>query len=153
MIEIRRLQPTDRSDWEALFRAYMRFYGRDEAQSLYDRAWREFSSDVRMHARVAWLDGSLVGIVHFLMHANTSSADVCYLQDLFTVEHARGRGVGRALIGAVADVARAQGCARVYWMTQETNTVARRLYDTLGEYRGFIRYQIDLTARNPAAMG
>ena len=29
-------------------------------------------------------------------------------------------------------------------MTQERNAVARRLYDQVAEYRGFIRYQIQL---------
>jgi hypothetical protein len=30
-------------------------------------------------------------------------------------------------------------------MTHETNATARRLYDKVGENRGFIRYQIELT--------
>ena len=144
MIEVRPLEARDRARWELLFREYIRFYERDEPQALYDRAWEEFMRDERMHALVACLDDEVVGIVHFLVHANTTAADVCYLQDLFTAQEARGRGVGRRLIEAVADRARARGCSRVYWMTQESNTVARALYDRVAEYRGFIRYQMSL---------
>jgi ribosomal protein S18 acetylase RimI-like enzyme len=144
MIDVRPLEKTDRARWEQLFREYMRFYERTEPQSLYDRAWNEFMRDERMHALVACLNGEIVGIVHFLVHANTSADDVCYLQDLFTDEAARGRGVGRRLIDAVAARAKERGCSRVYWMTQETNTVARALYDRVAEFRGFIRYQMQL---------
>lgn len=62
-------------------------------------------------------------------HASTTAADVCYLQDLFTAPHARGKGVARALIAEVTEWARAQTCSRVYWSTQQTNATARRLCD------------------------
>lgn len=147
MVSIDELRPSDRAAWEGLFRAYIDFYQRSEPDEMYDRAWQEFQTGTRMHALGARLDGRLVGITHFLVHPSTSSpdADVCYLQDLFTAPDVRGRGVARALIAAVTDRARAQGCFRVYWNTHESNATARRLYDKVAENRGFLRYQIDLT--------
>lgn len=144
MLEISALTPPDRAAWEALFRAYIDFYGRVEPQTMYDRAWREFAEDIRLHALGARLDGRLVGITHFLVHPSTSGPDVCYLQDLFTAPDARGKGVASALIAAVADWARERHCARVYWLTHESNVSARHLYDQVADYRGFIRYQVDL---------
>jgi GNAT superfamily N-acetyltransferase len=82
--------------------------------------------------------------VHFLVHASTTSDDVCYLQDLFTAPEVRGRGVARALIAAVRDWATEHGCSRVYWHTKEDNDTARRLYDQVAENRGFIHYVIPL---------
>ncbi|MEV0402381.1 GNAT family N-acetyltransferase [Actinoallomurus sp. NPDC050550] len=146
MITIRKLIPSDRAAWEGLFRGYIDFYERVEPAEMYEQAWHEFLADTRMHALCATLDGRLVGIVHFLAHASTSlpDADVCYLQDLFTAPEARGMGVGRALIAAVTDWAKAHDCARVYWHTHESNATARRLYDKVAENRGFIQYRIDL---------
>src|SRR5215469_1967434 len=144
MLEIGPLTAADRADWEVLFRGYIAFYKRTLPQQMYDRAWNEFQAGTRMRALCARVDGRVVGIVHFLVHANTTARDVCYLQDLFTAEGMRGRGVARALIAAVVDWARGQHCARVYWMTQDSNAQARILYDKVAENRGFIRYQIEL---------
>lgn len=151
MISIGQLDPADHADWEVLFRGYIDFYKRTIPQEMYDRAWGEFQADTRMHARGARLGGRLAGIAHFLVHPNTTAPDVCYLQDLFTAPEVRGQGVGRALIGAVADWAHGQGCGALYWMTQESNATARLLYDQLASNDGFIVYRMPLPDRPEGA--
>lgn len=143
-ISIKSLTACDRPQWEQLFRGYLTFYETSPEDSVIDRAWKEFTADERMHALGAWLDSTLVGIVHFLEHPSTTAANVCYLQDLFTEPASRGRGVARALIAAVVDAARRRGCSRVYWVTHESNLTARRLYDQVAVNSGFVRYQIPL---------
>jgi len=138
VIEIRRFEPGDRGRWEELFRAYISFYERTLDDTAYDRAWREITAGSRLHGRGAWLGAHLVGITHFLVHPSSSEPDLCYLEDLFTDPAVRGRGVATALIAAVRDWAREQGCGSVYWQTRETNTTARRLYDRLARYEGFV---------------
>ena len=68
----------------------------------------------------------------------------CYLQDLFTAPEARRTGVARALIGAVAVHACAEGASRCYWLTKDSNLAARALYDKIAAHSGFIRYDFDL---------
>jgi GNAT superfamily N-acetyltransferase len=142
VISVTELQPDDRPTWEDLFRSYNAFYERAWPADRYDRAWQELRHGNRLHALGARLDGRLVGIAHFLIHASTTSPDVCYLQDLFTAPDARGKGSASALIRTIEQWARQRGCDRLYWHTREDNHTARRLYDQVAENHGFIQYVI-----------
>jgi GNAT superfamily N-acetyltransferase len=143
-IDVVRLTASDRDRWESLFRAYIDFYERELPDAEYDRAWARLQDGATIHALGAKTDGVLTGIVHFMAHPHTNGPDVCYLQDLFTDADRRGRGVGRALIAAVADWARSRGHGRVYWATQDSNTTARHLYDQVAEHDGFLIYRMPL---------
>jgi GNAT superfamily N-acetyltransferase len=144
---IRAAAREDYDQWLVLWDGYNAFYGRSGPTALSPditrTTWaRFFDAYEPVHALVAEADGQLVGLAHYLFHRSTTSiAPSCYLQDLFTAESARGRGVGGALIEAVADRARAAGCSRIYWQTHETNAAARKLYDKVAERSGFIVYR------------
>ena len=140
MIEIGPLRPEDRAAWEVLARGYKAFYREPEPDEAYERTWRRLLAGTELHGLGARLDGRLVGLAHYLLHPAVWSGEACYLQDLFTDEAARGRGVARALIDGVAAAARERGADRFYWHTQENNARARVLYDKVARFTGFIRY-------------
>ena len=143
---IRDAAPGDFAQWQPLWDGYTVFYQRTPSDEITRTLWaRLFDAAEPVHALVAERAGRLVGLAHYLYHRHTSMVPlVCYLQDLFTAESERGRGVGRALIEAVYARAKAAGSTRVYWQTHETNRTARALYDTLAERPGFIQYRKDL---------
>ena len=142
-VTVRPLTPPEKPSWEPLWRAYLAFYGTSVPQETTDTTWARLHDPAEpMHVLGAFLDGRLVGIVHAIFHRSTwTIGPYCYLQDLYTAEEARGRGAGRALIEAVYALAREQGASRVHWLTHETNTTARALYDTLADKPGFIQYR------------
>lgn len=145
-ITIRPLTPDDRDAWQVLWEGYNTFYERTVPDAVTQTTWeRFFDGEEPVHARVAERAGRLVGLVHFLYHRNTAMlGDVCYLQDLFTAEDARGLGVGRRLIEVVYAEAERAGAPRVYWLTHETNTRAMHLYEQVATRTGFIQYRKDL---------
>jgi GNAT superfamily N-acetyltransferase len=140
---IRSAVPADFAQWLPLWECYNTFYERTVPAEVTRMTWsRFFDAYEPMHAVVAERDGKLLGLVHYLFHRNTAMlGPTCYLQDLFTVATTRGQGIGRALIEAVYERAQAAGSPRVYWMTQESNATARKLYDQVAEYSGFIQYR------------
>ena len=146
-VVVRPLMPTDYADWRALWDGYNAFYGRAGATALAEEivqtTWsRFFDSDEPVRAVVAESDGRIAGLGHYLFHRSTILREpICYMQDLFTAEAQRGRGVGRALIAHVCEEAARAGCTRVYWHTHESNDNAMRLYDAVAEKSGFIVYR------------
>jgi GNAT superfamily N-acetyltransferase len=99
-ISVRAVERTDFDEWLPLWEGYNAFYGR------------------------------LLGLTHYLFHRSTIAVEPnCYLQDLFTNEQARGKGVGTALINEVYARAKLAGSKRVYWQTPESNETAMRLYN------------------------
>ena len=113
-VQVRALRRDDFAAWKVLWDGYSAFYGREGDTAL----------------------------AHFLYHRSTiQTGSTCYLADLFTLNAARGQGVGKALIHAVYEHAKGLGSPRVYWQTHETNTVAMRLYNNVAERSGFIVYR------------
>jgi GNAT superfamily N-acetyltransferase len=144
LITIAPVREADRAAWEKLARGYKAFYETEHPDARYEETWRLLIAGERVHGLAAWLDGRIAGIAHYLFHVQTWTADVCYLQDLFTAPEARGQGVGTALIEAVAGAARARGAVKYYWMTKEDNRTARALYDRIARFHGFVRYDYPL---------
>jgi GNAT superfamily N-acetyltransferase len=149
-IVVRDVQRRDFDEWKPLWDGYNAFYGRVGITALPEEitnlTWSRFFDGYEpIRAMVAERANKLVGLVHYLFHrSSTGLRSNCYLQDLFTVESARGQGVGRALIEAVYRRAAQAGSGRVYWQTHETNATAMKLYDKLAEKSGFIIYSKDL---------
>src|SRR5262245_9468733 len=149
-IQIRPIEHDDYVGWRPLWDGYNAFYGRAGETALPEKitsaTWERFFNPAEpVHAFVALSQHRIVGLVHYLFHRSTTRLnDVCYLQDLFTVEDLRGKGIGRKLILAVYEAAQRKGCSRVYWLTHTTNSPGRALYDKVGEHKGFIMYGHEL---------
>lgn len=143
-LTIRRLTPQDEAAWRRLWTAYLEFYESSVPEEVYQTTFARLLGDDLSEVKgfLAEKDGQPVGLVHYLYHAHGWRMEkVCYLQDLFADPEIRGQGIGAALINAVYAQADADGAPAVYWMTQEFNTTARKLYDQIGVLTPFIKYQ------------
>ncbi|CUH44529.1 GNAT family N-acetyltransferase [Ruegeria atlantica] len=143
-LNIRALQPEDRAEWAEMWRDYLAFYETTVPEQTYNNTFARLLGDDPndFSCFVAEADGHLLGLTHYLIHRHAwKEESVCYLQDLFARPEARGTGVGRALIHAVYGEADRRGAPSVYWLTQEFNHTARKLYDRIGKQTPFIRYQ------------
>ncbi|MBS0528149.1 MAG: GNAT family N-acetyltransferase [Proteobacteria bacterium] len=142
-VVIRPVGDDERAAWEPLWDGYLTFYKTALAQDVSDGTWQRFHDTAEpLFILGAYADGKLSGFAHYLFHRSTwAPSSYCYLEDLFVAEGARGFGIGRALIEAVYEKARAANSSRVYWLTNETNAQARALYDKIADNLGFIQYR------------
>src|SRR6185295_11111428 len=82
---------------------------------------------------LAYKDARVVGIATcFLGFSTFAARPLLNVHDLAVLPDCRGRGVGRALLGAVDDAARERGCVKVTLEVQENNRRARRIYEAAG---------------------
>lgn len=141
---IRSALPADEAAWRELWRGYCEFYGAQLADEVTRRTWqRILDPDSAVMCIVAEVDGQVYGFANCVVHENTwETQPVCYLEDLFVLASARGHGIGGALIEWLRNAMRAEGWARLYWMTKADNVQARKLYDRFTVADGFVRYQL-----------
>ncbi|MEM1343350.1 MAG: GNAT family N-acetyltransferase [Pseudomonadota bacterium] len=144
MVTIRPLRASDEQAWRRLWRGYLAFYEASVDDAVYTLTLARLLDDEvpEMGALVAEREGAPVGLVHYIFHRHCWRVeDVCYLQDLYVTETARGTGAGRALVEAVYAEADRRGSPAVYWLTQDFNATARQLYDRIATQTPFIKYQ------------
>ncbi|MCE1116658.1 MULTISPECIES: GNAT family N-acetyltransferase [Pseudomonas] len=142
-ITLRPVGAADHAAWLPLWQAYLRFYETELPEAVSVSTWqRLLDSNEPTHSALAWVDGKAVGMVNFIYHrSNWSIEPSCYLQDLYVDSQVRGLGIGRQLIEHVYATAKADGCAKVHWLTHETNATAISLYEQVAERPGFIQFR------------
>lgn len=143
-LEIRPLAPSDEADWRRLWTAYLAFYETVLPEEIFRTTFARLTGGGANDyaGLLAVIDGRPVGLAHYLFHRSCwTIGNVCYLQDLYADPSVRGTGIGRALIEAAYARAAEANAAEVYWMTQEFNATARRLYDRIADQTPFIIYQ------------
>ncbi|NRB01818.1 MAG: GNAT family N-acetyltransferase [Rhodobacteraceae bacterium] len=142
-VSIRPLARSDRAEWDRLWTDYLAFYETSRPQEIFDTYFERLLGDDPhdFNGLIAEVDGRIVGLTHYLFHRHGWRVEnVCYLQDLYADPDVRGMGIGRALIEGVYAAADAAGAPSVYWLTQETNHEARKLYDRIGTLSPFLKY-------------
>ncbi len=92
-----------------------------------------FSERPVIEAVIAWDDDSALGFALYFHNYSTFLARRgLYLEDLFVVPDARGRGIGKALIRHCARVAFERRCGRFEWAVLDWNQPAIDFYQSIG---------------------
>ena len=143
-MKIRPLAKADYDEWRALWISYLEFYETSLTAQVIDKTFSRLidNDQIRQNALVAESTDELVGLVHYIFHLDTwAIQEVCYLQDLFVIPQNRGKKIGQLLIEGVYERADKYGAPSVYWLTQEFNVPARKLYARIAELTPFIHYE------------
>lgn len=144
-LRIRALTAADRPDWDEMWAGYLTFYKSSLPPEISDNTFARLLAGELIGLIAEDGEGRVLGFAHALLHANTwSPKPVCYLEDLFVREAARGTGAGRAFIEALIVRGKAEGWLRLYWQTASDNHTAQLLYDRLATRTDWLRYELEL---------
>ena len=143
-VVVRPVEPADHDAWASLFAAYREFYELDDEREVVERVWGWIQDETHeVNALVALSDGEVVGFAHHRRYARPAEGGSgLFLDDLFTAAHVRRRGVARALINRLADMARECGAAKVRWVTAADNATAQWLYDDIAARTDWVTYDL-----------
>ena len=145
-LTIRAIEAKDKDKWLILWAGYLEFYKSTISSEQTELTWnRLINNELKMFGFVAENEDGVIGFTHCLFRPSTwTETDYCYLEDLFVDPIIRGKGVGRALIDKVVELAREKKSKRVYWTTQEFNKTARVLYDSITPVSEYVQYRLPI---------
>jgi len=146
MIHVRSITASDKDHWLPLWHGYLTFYNVQLPPSQDELTWsRLLDPAYESHGLVVEKDGEVQGMANYSFQTSTwALINNCFLEDLFVNPEVRGGGLGRALIDEIKEIAIAAGSSRLFWNTDRSNEVARKIYDTYTEESGKVQYRIPL---------
>jgi ribosomal protein S18 acetylase RimI-like enzyme len=95
-------------------------------------ATRTFLESPTHHLGIAYEDDVPAGFVSGVETTHPDKGTEMFLYELAVDEAYRRRGIGRALVAALATLARDRGCYGMWVLTDSDNTAAVRTYETAG---------------------
>ncbi len=145
-LTIRAIEEKDKDQWLKLWAGYLEFYKSTISLEQTELTWKRLiNNEQKMFGFVAESEEGIIGFTHCLFRPSTwTETDYCYLEDLFVDPNIRGKGIGRALINKVVELAKEKNSKRVYWTTQEFNKTARVLYDSITPVSEFVQYRLKI---------
>jgi GNAT superfamily N-acetyltransferase len=139
---VRQAAAADEQDFLAMWQDFVQAGPEPCSPEAAAHVWRSVMDPGNpLQCLIAAEDGLPVDLAH---PYSWSPRAVCYLLDLYVRPQARRHGHGRALMNALAEIGRAQGWLRIYWMTQEDNARARAFYDKIARRAPLVRYDMYL---------
>jgi GNAT superfamily N-acetyltransferase len=149
-LTIRAIEEKDKNQWLKLWAGYLEFYKSTISPEQTELTWKRLiSNEMKMFGFVAEREEGVIGFTHCLFRPSTwTETDYCYLEDLFVDPNIRGKGIGRALMNKVIELAKEKNSKRVYWTTQEFNKTARVLYDSITPVSEFVQYRLPINQEN-----
>jgi GNAT superfamily N-acetyltransferase len=132
---IRPATPADIPQILALIQALAEYEREPQAAvATHDDLLRDgFGPEKRFHCLMADWQGESAGFALYFYNYSTWRGHAgIYIEDIFVRPAFRTKGIGKALLSAVAAIAAAEGCPRLEWAVLNWNQLAIDFYNSIG---------------------
>lgn len=146
-MEIEELKLEHKEQWVKLWKIYLEIYGISHSPYNIEIVFNRLCepSEKQMGCFVATENGEILGFITYIIMRNTwHPRDVCYLQDVYVCEKARGRKLGRTMMQKVIDLAKERKLKQLFWLVNQDNKTAISLYETMGNDEGYRVFRLPL---------
>lgn len=151
MIALAPARPEDAAQLADLMDELEQFYGGNPTGSLDEKVTQVtaalFAERPAAEAILAWDGAKLAGFASYSFHWPAAGFTTSlYLKELYVAQAYRRTGIGKQLMAALEEVARAKKCSRFEWGTDTGNEAAQRFYASLGASptNGKVAYRVTL---------
>ena len=142
-VKIRRIENTDYTDILELIKEFSHFEGSPD---------KMINSVTQMHHETDLINGfvavskdlGILGYTTCFFSYHTWVGKSLYMDDLYVKDGYRNQGIGKRLINAVIEFAKAEECNRIRWQVSDWNENAQEFYRNLGAKLSKTEYNCDL---------
>lgn len=132
-MRIRALGAADAEALRALLREARIHYGEAPMTPEVEARMLDLAAAGRHFSTLIALDGAgPLGFAVWTLLMPAGDGPALFMKELFVSPAARGRGVGRALMARLTEIAATEGCSRIDWTVDLDNPAAMRFYDAIG---------------------
>ena len=141
---IRSIKPTDKGEWQKLYRGYADFYKVKMNQTILSTVWGWLLDEQHeVDGLVCEVDEKVVAFAHYRrMPSPLRGKDIGFLDDLFVSPQFRGLKIGEQLISKLKTISSDKGWGLVRWITRSDNLRAKSLYDKISNKTNWEVYEL-----------
>jgi ribosomal protein S18 acetylase RimI-like enzyme len=141
---IRDLEESDFNSWSVLWDKNNLGH---ENLAVTQTTWKRLlDKNSSVNGLVAEANGQLAGLIHYILHPTTGHIEpVCYMQDVYVDEPYRQNGIARKMVEQLVNIARKEQWARLYWLAENNNIAAQKLYKNIGVKLDFSLHVLPIT--------
>ena len=143
-ILIRNIKPSDKKDWQKLYKGYAEFYKVEMSPTVLNNVWNWLTDEKHeLKALIGEVDNKTVAFAHYRRMLNPlRGKNIGFLDDLFVSLEFRGLKIGEKLILKLNEISINQGWGLVRWITRSDNLRAKSLYDRIAKKTNWEVYEL-----------
>ena len=123
------IRPVLQSDMDSVIEMLQSLSEFRPLKSEYIRIWNDFRKQNNVYSLVAILDNQVVGYGSIVIETKIRGGKMGHIEDVVAHSRFQKRGIGKAIVGALSDIAKAYGCYKVGLQCKEHNV---KFYEECG---------------------
>ena len=141
---IREIKPTDKEQWENLYKGYAKFYKVEMNKTILKTVWHWIhDKNHEVEGIVYEINNKIVGLAHYRkMPRPLRGQEIGFLDDLYVDPDYRRKGIGEKFLNYLKELSKSRGWNLIRWLTHDDNIKAKSLYDRVAEKTNWDLYEL-----------